>query len=94
MRNSRTETHKLRTERNGENYEIENLDHLGVGVGTADNKDRADVEQDSFREVDKRTGDTVGTAFDESALDSSGVSMLNRLLKSLLEEPLERHGPD
>jgi hypothetical protein len=53
MRNPRTETHKLRTERNSENYEVENLDHLGIGVGTAGNKDRTGVEQDSFREVDE-----------------------------------------
>lgn len=94
MRNPRTETHKLRTERNGENYEVENLNHLGVGVGTASNKDRADVEQDSFRKVDERAGNTVGTAFDEGTLDSGGVSALNRLLKRLRKEPLERHGSD
>ena len=94
MRNPPTETHKLRTERNGENDEVENLDHLGVGVGTTSNKDRADVEQNGFREVDERAGNTVGTALDEGTLDSGSVSMLNRLFKGLHEEPLERHSSD
>ena len=93
-RNPRTETHQLRTERNRENNEVENLDHLGVGIGSAGYKDRTDVEQDGFREVDERAGNTMGAAFDESTLDSGGVSILNGLLEGLLEEPLKRHGTD
>ena len=84
----------MRTEGNSENYEVENLNHLGVGVSAAGNKDRANVEQDGFREVDEGAGNTMGAAFDEGTLYSGSVSILNGLLKRLLEEPLKCHGTD
>ena len=87
----RTETHKLGTERNSENYEIENLNHLGIGVGAAGYKNCPDVEQNSFREVNERTGDTMSATFDEGTLNSGGVSILYRLFERPLKEPLKRH---
>lgn len=90
----RTETHELRTKRNGENNEVENLNHLGIGIDAAGDKDCPDIEQDSFGEVDKGARNTVGATFDKTPLNPSGVGILNRLLKRLLEKPFERHGTD
>ena len=55
-------------------------------------KDRANIKQDSFRKVDKGARNTVGATFNESALDSGGVSILNGILERLFEEPFERRG--
>ena len=89
-----TECHELRSNRNSEDDQVQDLDHSEVIISTVRNQYGTNIEYESFGEIDKSASNTISATFDKSAPHSCCQSLIDGFVELVLESGLESHSAD